>query len=228
MTINPDGSVTRRRRRPRHSRRERIPNSASRTLEGVMTKLKTAASSTSRPTKPPAACTASASRRSTSHRVVRGRGPPRRPRVSAGVRTRRAAPATCARSARPTSTGTKTTFKPDPQIFGDTEVRLRHAARRLQELAFLNRGVEDRLQRRAHRRRRNVPLRRGLIEFVEHLNRASEPAHADVVYITAKPTASSVEVAIQYATEYTENVHSYVNNINTVDGGTHLSASARR
>ena len=63
----------------------------------------------------------------------------------------------------------------------------------------------------------------GLREFVEHLNRASEPVHADVIYVNGESEGVSVEVALQYSAEYTENVHSYVNNINTTEGGTHLS-----
>ena len=63
----------------------------------------------------------------------------------------------------------------------------------------------------------------GILEFVEHLNRASEPVHADVIYVNGESEGVNVEVAMQYSTEYTENVHSYVNNISTTEGGTHLT-----
>ena len=65
--------------------------------------------------------------------------------------------------------------------------------------------------------------KRGIIEFVEHLNRATEAAHPDVIYIAGEYDGVGLEVAMQYSSEYTENVHSYVNNIATTEGGTHLS-----
>ncbi len=64
---------------------------------------------------------------------------------------------------------------------------------------------------------------RGILEFVELLNRASEPAHEDIIYVTGEFEEVGLEIAIQYSSEYTENVHSYVNNIYTSEGGTHLS-----
>ena len=64
---------------------------------------------------------------------------------------------------------------------------------------------------------------RGILEFVEHLNRASEPLHPDVIYIAGEHDGVGFEIALQYSGEYTENVHSYVNNINTIEGGTHVS-----
>ncbi|MFM9069025.1 MAG: toprim domain-containing protein, partial [Planctomycetota bacterium] len=64
---------------------------------------------------------------------------------------------------------------------------------------------------------------RGILEFVEHLNRASEALHADVIYFSGDSEGIQYEIAMQYSSEYTENVHSYVNNIHTVEGGTHVS-----
>jgi len=61
------------------------------------------------------------------------------------------------------------------------------------------------------------------IEFIEHLNRASEPAHVDVIYVNGESEGVGYEIALQYSSEYTENLHSYVNNINTFEGGTHVS-----
>ncbi len=63
----------------------------------------------------------------------------------------------------------------------------------------------------------------GIRQFVEHLNRASEPVHPDVLYVSGEAEGVSIEIALQYSSEFTENVHSYVNNINTTEGGTHLS-----
>ncbi len=119
--------------------------------------------------------------------------------------------------------GTKTTFKPDPLIFPNTSFQYNILYRRLQELAFLNKGV--RIVFHDHRTGEGESFRyeNGIIEFVEYLNRASEPIHGDIVYINGMYQGVGVEIAIQYSSEYTENVHSYVNNICTTEGGTHVS-----
>ena len=64
---------------------------------------------------------------------------------------------------------------------------------------------------------------RGIIEYVEHLNRSSDPIHKEVIYVKGEQDQIGFEIAIQYTTDLTENVHSYVNNINTHEGGTHVS-----
>ncbi len=122
-------------------------------------------------------------------------------------------------------TGTKTTFKPDYQVFGDLKFDYNILYRRLQELAFLNRGVKIILQDLRTGEGETFQYQNGLIEFVQYLNRATEPIHPDVIYIHHRDEESGVEVevAFQYCSEYTENVHCYANNINTVDGGTHLT-----
>ena len=122
-------------------------------------------------------------------------------------------------------TGTRTTFKPDPEVFGDLKFDYNTLHRRLQELAFLNRGVTIVFRDERIREGETFRYDEGLIAFVQHLNRATEPIHADVVHMDHFDDESSVqvEVAFQYAAEYAENVHSYVNNINTADGGTHLT-----
>ncbi len=119
--------------------------------------------------------------------------------------------------------GTKTTFKADPLIFPNTNFQYNVLYRRLQELAFLNRGVK--IVYRDHRTGEGETFcyQRGILEFVEYLNRASEPAHEDIIYISGEYEGVGLEVAIQYSAEYTENVHSYVNNICTTEGGTHVS-----
>ncbi len=120
--------------------------------------------------------------------------------------------------------GTKTTFKPDSQIFTQTtKFTYDVLHKRLQELAFLNKGV-----RIVYKDARNDDgdeffYERGIIEFVEHLNRASDAIHPDVIYIEGETDAVGYEVAIQYSNEFTENVQSYVNNIHTHEGGTHVS-----
>ncbi len=119
--------------------------------------------------------------------------------------------------------GTKTTFKADPQIFPNTNFQYNLLYRRLQELAFLNRGVKIIYRDQRTGEGETFCYQRGILEFVEHLNRATEPAHEDIIYISGQYEGVGLEVAIQYSAEYTENVHSYVNNICTTEGGTHVS-----
>jgi DNA gyrase subunit B len=119
--------------------------------------------------------------------------------------------------------GTKTTFKPDPEIFGNQKFTYNTLYKRLQELAFLNRGVRITFSDQRTGEGDSFQYARGIIEFVQHLNRATEPSHAEVVYIAGEYDGVGLEVALQYSAEYTENVHSYVNNIATTEGGTHLS-----
>ncbi len=134
-----------------------------------------------------------------------------------------------------TTTGTKTTFKPDPQAFGDLKFDYNILHKRLHELSFLNPGCEIVYRDERIGQGDTFHHERGIVEYVEYLNRASDAVHKDVVYIrgeieigeedaeTGGRDSVEVEIAFQYANEYTENVHCFVNNINTVDGGTHLT-----
>ncbi len=127
--------------------------------------------------------------------------------------------------------GTKTTFKPDSQIFQTTAFNYDTLYKRLQELAFLNRGVKIAFKDERTGEGETFHYERGIVEFVEHLNRASDTLHNDVIYLSGEteiPKGEQTEIvgyeiAIQYSGEYTENVHSYVNNICTTEGGTHVS-----
>ena len=119
--------------------------------------------------------------------------------------------------------GTKTTFKPDPQIFPNTNFQYSILHRRLQELAFLNQGVEISLRDDRTGDGEVFHYERGIVEFVEYLNRASEPAHRDIIHVVGEYDGVGLDVALQYSSEFTENVHSYVNNISTTEGGTHIS-----
>ncbi len=119
--------------------------------------------------------------------------------------------------------GTKTTFKPDPQIFPNTQFTYSILHKRLQELAFLNRGIKIIFHDERSGEGDSFHYERGILEFVEHLNRASEPAHPEIVYIADEVEEVGIEIAMQYSSEFTENVHSYVNNICTTEGGTHVS-----
>jgi len=120
-------------------------------------------------------------------------------------------------------TGTKTTFKPDPQIFPQTKFSWDVLARRLRELAFLNSGVRILFADAASGNAENFCYQRGVEEFVEHLNKASDPVHSDVIVIKGEAEGVCWDIALQYTKEYTESLHSYVNNISTTEGGTHVS-----
>lgn len=119
--------------------------------------------------------------------------------------------------------GTKTTFKPDATIFQTTKFLFDTLHKRLQELAFLNSGVRIKFFDERVKEGAEFYAERGLIEFVEHLNRASEVVHPEVIYLIGESDGIGYEIALQYTGEFTENTHSYVNNIHTMEGGTHVS-----
>ncbi|MEI6438055.1 MAG: DNA topoisomerase (ATP-hydrolyzing) subunit B [Candidatus Omnitrophota bacterium] len=123
-------------------------------------------------------------------------------------------------------TGTKVTFMPDPKIFTQSTVFAYDIlAKRLRELAFLNKGLNIKLTDvRAGKEKEAVFFfKGGIVSFVEDLNKNKEPMHSKVVYFTANKENIEVEVALQYTDGYNENVFTYANNINTIEGGTHLS-----
>jgi len=119
--------------------------------------------------------------------------------------------------------GTKTTFKPDPQIFPVTKFTYATLHKRLQELAFLNQGVKIVFYDERSDEGETFKYDDGIREFVRFLNRTSEPAHAEIISIEGQFEGVGLEIAMQYSGEFTENVHSYVNNICTIEGGTHVS-----
>ncbi len=129
--------------------------------------------------------------------------------------------------------GTKTTFKPDPQIFQTTKFEYGVLHKRMQELAFLNSGVRIEFKDTRNDEGDVFYYERGIIEFVEYLNRSSDPLHEDVIFLKdeqelgdseqGESNVVGYEIALQYTTDLTENVHSYVNNIHTHEGGTHVS-----
>lgn len=119
--------------------------------------------------------------------------------------------------------GTKTTFKPDSTIFQTTKYVFDTLYKRLQELAFLNSGVRIRYRDERVNEGEEFFFQRGIVEYVEHLNRTSDPLHRDIMFFRGEVEGMGYEVAMQYTAEYTENVHSYVNNISTIEGGTHVS-----
>ncbi|MCS6804651.1 MAG: DNA topoisomerase (ATP-hydrolyzing) subunit B [Blastocatellia bacterium] len=122
--------------------------------------------------------------------------------------------------------GTRISFKPDPEIFRETtEFSFEMLAQRLREKAFLNRGVLITLvdERTTPERRSEFQYEGGIAEFVRHLNKNKNVLHKDVFYFQAQKDDLTVEVALQYNDSYSETLFSFANNINTVDGGTHLT-----
>ena len=121
--------------------------------------------------------------------------------------------------------GTVIQFKPDETIFDEVEFKYETLEHRLRELAFLNKGVKIVLEdkREDKEKVKEFHYEGGLIEFVKHLNKTKTGIHDDIVYIEKKVKDYMVEVALQYTDGYTENIYSFANNINTHEGGTHLS-----
>ncbi|MDA0253507.1 MAG: DNA gyrase subunit B [Planctomycetota bacterium] len=123
-----------------------------------------------------------------------------------------------------TRTGTKTTFKPDPQIFPQTKFSWDTLAKRLQELAFLNPGVHISFTDAGSDRHEDYCYERGVEEFVAYLNKSTDKlVHDDVITIQGEAEGVTWDIALQYTNEFTENLRSYVNNIATTEGGTHVS-----
>ncbi len=149
--------------------------------------------------------------------------------------------------------GTKVTFTPDSDIFTTTEFKYEILASRLRELAFLNKGIHlyitderefeengngyeigdenantnTEVHAEPHYRNDHFYSEEGLKEFVAYLDATREKLIDDIIYIDTIKNDTPVELALQYNTSFSENVHSYVNNINTIEGGTHLSGFRR-
>ncbi|SFF15551.1 DNA gyrase subunit B [Paenibacillus catalpae] len=121
-------------------------------------------------------------------------------------------------------TGTTVKFKPDPEIFTDTTVyEYETLQSRIRELAFLNKGLEIELTDERTGASNSFKYEGGIIEFVKHLNRNKEVMHEEPIYVEGSKDHIQVEVSLQYNDGYTENIHSFANNINTHEGGTHES-----
>lgn len=128
--------------------------------------------------------------------------------------------------------GTRQTFHPDPTIFTVLEFRYDILATRMRELAYLNAGItitltDLRTTENGVARSEVFHSEDGLKEFVQFVDSSRERLIPDVIYINTEKQGTPVEVAIMYNTSYSENIHSYVNNINTIEGGTHLAGFRR-
>ena len=120
--------------------------------------------------------------------------------------------------------GTKITFQPDPQIFEDLVFSYDTLSQRLRELAFLNRGLQIVLrdERGEKVREGTFFYEGGIIEFVEHLNKARQVLHSPPIYLEAHEDGVQLEIAMQWNDSYNETIYAFANSINTVEGGTHL------
>ena len=129
--------------------------------------------------------------------------------------------------------GTRQHFLPDPTIFSVTEYKYEILATRMRELAYLNAGItivltDLRVQEEdGSAKSETFHSEEGLKEFVQYIDSTREHLIQDVIYINTEKQGIPVEVAIMYNTSYAENIHSYVNNINTIEGGTHLAGFRR-
>jgi DNA gyrase subunit B len=121
-------------------------------------------------------------------------------------------------------TGTKTTFKPDREIFKDEEIKFDFSvlAKRFREMAFLNAGLHIRLKDERSGKTEDFQFTQGIVEFISHMNETKKPLHPEVIYFSGEKDEVEVEVAMQWNDSYSESIYTYCNNINTHEGGTHL------
>ena len=120
------------------------------------------------------------------------------------------------------ATGTMVSFLPDPEIFPETKFQFDTLATRLRELAFLNRGIKISLTDESTNEKKVFHYEGGLRSFVEYLNHNRQPVH-EVIVLEKTRNDVIVDLAMQYNSGFKENIFSFVNNINTIEGGTHLS-----
>jgi DNA gyrase subunit B len=122
-------------------------------------------------------------------------------------------------------TGTTTQFRPDPLVFETLDFSFDAIAQRLRESAYLNKRIWIRLrdERSEPMREKSFYFEGGLVSFVRHLNKSREALHQRPIYVERMEGTTTIEVALQYNDSYSENLSSFANNINTVDGGTHVT-----
>jgi DNA gyrase subunit B len=121
--------------------------------------------------------------------------------------------------------GTKTHFKPDAEIFETVEYNVDTLMTRVRELAFLNRGLKLRIvdEKVDPVKTHDFHFVGGIAQYVEHMNKSKQKLHEKVIYFEVEKEGITAEIALQWNDSYTETISSYVNNINTIEGGTHVS-----
>ena len=122
-------------------------------------------------------------------------------------------------------TGTKVCFLPDQNIFQETVFEYGIISERLRELAYLNKGIEIVLkdERQEEKEEESFKYKGGLSDFVKYLDANNNPLHNKIITVNKEKTEVPVEVALRYSSTYNDNILTFVNNINTIEGGTHLS-----
>ncbi|HOQ75255.1 MAG TPA: DNA topoisomerase (ATP-hydrolyzing) subunit B [Thermoclostridium sp.] len=126
-------------------------------------------------------------------------------------------------------TGTKTTFRPDPEIFDEVVFDFDILLKRFRELAFLNRNIKivltDKRRNEENQEYKTVELHYegGIVSFVQYINRNKEVIHPDIIYFSGTKEDAEIEIALQYTDSYIENVFSYANDIPTTEGGAHVT-----
>ncbi|NLN14107.1 MAG: DNA topoisomerase (ATP-hydrolyzing) subunit B [Tissierellia bacterium] len=120
-------------------------------------------------------------------------------------------------------TGTTIHFKPDAEIFETIKFEFETLEYRFREMAFLNKGVKITLEDKRANKKKEFFYEGGIKSFVEYINRNKTPLHKDIIYFEGEKDGAMVELAMQYTDSYSENVFTFANNINTTEGGTHLS-----
>ncbi|MCG6981852.1 MAG: DNA topoisomerase (ATP-hydrolyzing) subunit B [Deltaproteobacteria bacterium] len=122
-----------------------------------------------------------------------------------------------------TRRGTRVIFRPDPFIFKEIDFSYELLVKRLRELAFLTKGVRITIEDERFNRKRQFYYEGGIVSFVQHMNKNRNTVHPEVIYLAAEKDGISVEIALQYNDTYSEKIYSFANNINTREGGSHLS-----
>ncbi len=120
-------------------------------------------------------------------------------------------------------TGTTITFLPDSEIFGEIQYNFSKLSHRLKELSYLNGGLLIILENEAAGISRRFQAKGGIVSFVQELAASKDPLHPKPIYINGEEAGTAVEIAMQFTGSYDESIFAFANNINTVDGGTHLT-----
>ncbi|KUO76308.1 MAG: DNA topoisomerase IV subunit B [Clostridia bacterium BRH_c25] len=121
------------------------------------------------------------------------------------------------------TTGTKVSFKPDDQVFDELEYSFDTLKQRLRELAFLNKGIRINLKDERDNTEKTFQFEGGIVSFVKYLNKNRAVLHKEPIYFEARKDDIDVEIALQYNDGYAESIFSFANNINTLEGGSHMS-----
>ena len=122
-----------------------------------------------------------------------------------------------------TTTGTKVTFKPDKEIFESIDFSFDTLQARFREMAFLNKAVKITIEDKRSGKEKEFYYEGGIKSFVEYINKNKNPIQKEVIYFETERDGAVVELAMQYTDGYSENIFTFANNINTAEGGTHLS-----